>query len=202
MIDEPIPGLVCWSAFHEGIGATVYSSFATGSGTLIDPMVPEDGVEAVGRLGEPRTIVLSNRHHYRHSSRFVERYGCTVVCHEAGLHEFGADKRVGGFAFGAELSKDVRALELDSICPEETTLLISVGAGALSFADGLTRDDDGALSFMPDSLLGEDSEAVKAGLERNLRSMLELDFDALLFAHAPPIAEGGKALLSDFLGAS
>jgi hypothetical protein len=199
MIEEILPGLVHWTAFHEGIGHIVHSSMVLASGTLIDPMEPQEGLEAVGSLGVPRRIVLSNRHHYRHSARFVERFGCPVLCHEAGLHEFAADRPVQGFRFGQQLADDVRALELACICPEETTLLLDVADGVLSFADGLTRDEDGSLAFMPDYLLGGDPAGVRAGLENRLCGMLEEDFDALLFAHAEPVLSGGRALLSGFL---
>ncbi|MHB1538750.1 MAG: hypothetical protein ACYCUM_13440 [Solirubrobacteraceae bacterium] len=64
MIEEMLPGLAQWSASHEGIGATVYSRLVIEPGTLIDPMTPADGVEQLARHGEPRRLVLSNRHHY------------------------------------------------------------------------------------------------------------------------------------------
>jgi hypothetical protein len=199
MIHEPLPGLAHWSAFHEGIGATVYSSFVLGSGTLIDPMEPpEQGLEAVEALAPVRRIVLSNRHHYRHSARFVERFGCPVLCQRAGLGDLEFEN-VRGFSFDEQLAEDVRALELGAICAEETTLLLDVSLGALSFADGLTRSSDGSLAFMPDRLLGDDPAAVRAGLKRNLRRMLEEDFDALLFAHAEPLLEDGHATLRRFL---
>jgi hypothetical protein len=200
MIQQPLPGLAHWSAFHDGIGSTVYSSFVLSSGTLIDPMEPpEQGLDAIEALAPPRRIVLSNRHHYRHSARFAERFGCPVLCHEAGLWDLQSEE-VRGFSFDEQLAEDVRALELDSICAEETTLLLDLPLGALSFADGLTRSSDGSLAFMPDRLLGEDPAAVRAGLRRNLRRMLEQDFDALLFAHAEPLLEDGHATLRRFLG--
>jgi hypothetical protein len=178
----------------------VHSSLVVASGTLLDPMEPTDGgIEAIARYGEPRRIVLSNRHHYRHSAAFVTRFACPVLCHEAGLHEFADGRAVRGFRFGDRLAEDVEALELASICPEETTLLLDVGEGALSFADGLTRAEDGSLAFMPDWLLGDDPRQVKLGLTRSLGRMLDRDFDALLFAHAAPVPSGGRALLSDFL---
>lgn len=200
MIEEILPGLAQWSAFHEGIGATVYSCFVVDSGTLIDPMLPEGGLGELERFGEPRRIVLSNRHHYRHSDEFVERFGCNVFCQRDGLHEFGDGSAVEGFDFGDELAPDVQALELGSICPEETTLLLDGGGGGmLSFADGLTRGDDGSLAFMPDSLLGDDPQAVKASLTANLAAMLSREFDALRFAHAEPVRAGGRGLLEAFL---
>jgi hypothetical protein len=199
MIEEILPGLVQWSTFHDGVGRTVYSHFQLGSGTLIDPMEPDEGLQALAELSTPRQIVLTNHHHYRHSDRYIERFGCSVRCHEAGLGHFGRDRPVQGFRFDEQLAQDVRALELGSICAEETTLLLEADECVLCFGDGVTRDDDGALAFMPDERLGEEPERVRAGLGRNLRRMFDEDFDALLFAHAEPVLGGGRELLSDFL---
>lgn len=199
MIEEILPGLVQWSAFHEGIGRTVFSHFQLGSGTLIDPMEPTEGLEAVAELATPQQIVLTNRHHYRHSDRYVERFGCPVFCHEAGIYHFADERPVRAFTFDEQLARDVRALELGSICPEETTLLLDAEECVLCFGDGVTRDADGRLAFMPDELLGEHPGRVRAGLGRNLRRMFDEDFNALLFAHAEPVLDGGREMLSDFL---
>ncbi|HEY5285591.1 MAG TPA: hypothetical protein VIJ50_00625 [Solirubrobacteraceae bacterium] len=199
MIEEISPGLFHWSAFHEGVGHPVHSSFALDSSTLIDPMEPPEGLEAIAELGTPERIVLSNRHHYRDSAFYVERFGCRVLCHQAGLAHFSGDRPVEGFAFDEQLADGLRALELDSICAEETTLLLEAHGGALSFGDGLTRDRDGALAFMPDSLLGEHPERVRAGLLKSLRRMLDEEFDTLLFAHSEPVQGTGRDLLSAFL---
>ncbi|MFZ1154620.1 MAG: hypothetical protein WAN93_06925 [Solirubrobacteraceae bacterium] len=199
MIEEVLPGLVQWNAFHEGIGHVVHSSFVLDSGTLIDPMEPEEGLEAVAALAVPQRIVLTNRHHYRHSASYAKHYGCPVLCHKTALGHFADNHPVRGFSFDEQLAEGVLALELGSICVEETTLLVDVEDGALSFGDGLTREEDGSLAFMPDELLGENPQRVRAGLLKNLRRMLDEDFDALLFAHSEPVLSGGRALLSDFL---
>jgi hypothetical protein len=199
MIEESLPRLAHWSARHEGIGRLVHSAFDLSSGTLVDPMQPKEGLDAVAALATPQRIVLTNRHHFRHSERYVERFGCPVFCHEAGLQHFSGEHAVDGYRFDEQLANGVRALELASICAEETTLLLDVAGGALCFGDGVTRDEDGSLAFMPDELLGDHPDRVRAGLSRHLRRMLDEDFDVLLFAHAEPVLAGGEALLSDFL---
>ncbi len=199
-MEELRPGLFHWSTFHDGIGRRVHSSFVSGSGTLIDPMRPDGGLDAIAELGRPERIVLSNRHHFRHSGEFVERFDCQVLCHEAGLSHFEGRQQVDGFAFAEQLAGDVRSLELAAICAEETTLLLAVEGGALSFGDGLRRDEEGSLAFMPDSLLGDQPEQVKAGLHSNLLRMLDEEFDMLLFAHAEPVLTGGRSTLEQFLG--
>ena len=57
----------------------------------------------------------------------------------------------------------------------------------------------GRSTFVPDFLMGDDSETVKAGLRDALRGLLERDWDALLLAHGEPIASGGRRALKEFL---
>jgi len=199
MFEHVLPGVVQWTAVHERIGRIVHSTFVLDSGTLIDPVEPEGGLDQLLELARPRRIVLTNRHHYRDGAGYVQRVGCPVLCHEAGLEHFAGRARVEGFRFDELLADGVRALQLGSICAEETTLLLDSAGGVLCFGDGLTRDEHGSLAFMPDRLLGDDPEAVRAGLAEHLGRMLDEDFDSLLFAHAEPITDGGRALLSDFL---
>jgi len=189
---EIAPGIVDWTAFHDGIGQEVHSHYATASGVLIDPM-PSDG----DLPGEPRLAVLTNRHHLRHATD----YGCPIRCHEAGLHEFeGTGVDVEGFAFGDELAPGVRALEIGVLCPEETALHLAVGDGFVAFADAIIRDDDGHLAFVPDYLLGDDPQAVRAGLRDAFARVLEEEaFDGLLLAHGAPTASGGRAELQAFV---
>jgi hypothetical protein len=160
---------------------------------LIDPMLPEEGVEAF-RGRAPEVILLTNRHHYRHSDRFVEAFGCRVLCHRAGLHEFAGGPEVQGFSFGDDVANGVLALEVGVLTPEETAFHIDSAPGALSFADAFLNRDSG-LGFMPDNLIGDDPETVKEGLRDSFRRLLAHDFDALLVAHGDPIPRGGKAAL-------
>jgi hypothetical protein len=204
-MDEIAPGLFDWTAFHDGIGAEVHSHYALGAATLIDPMVPPEGLGWFERRGAPpERIVLTNRHHYRQSDRFVERFGCEVLCHEAGLHEFaGSDADVRGFAFGDELAPGVVACEVGALTPEETALHVAAdGGAALAFADGLVRGRHGELGFVGPGLMGDDPDAVRAGLRAALaRLVAELEFDTLLFAHGEPVRAGARSALMVFLEA-
>jgi hypothetical protein len=198
-VDEPAPGIFHWTAFHEGIRQPVSSYYVAPSATLIDPMMPEVGLDWLEQE-PPQRILLTNRHHYRHSARFVETFGCPVFCSKAGLHEFEGGPEVEGFAYGEQVAPGIVALVVGAICPDDAALHIATGAGLLAFADGLIRAGDGALSFVPDFLMGEDPEAVKRGLRESLRRLLELDFDSLLFAHGEPLTGGGKSALRALVG--
>jgi len=182
---------------HPKIKIEVSSYYVADSGTLIDPMFPAEGVEWFRERGEPRRVVLTNRHHRRQSDDFKEAFGCAVLCHEAGLHEFEGGPEVEGFRFGDELAPGIVALEVGVICPEETALQIDLGEGLLSFADGLINH--GELGFVSDWLLGDDPAGVKRGLRDSLRALLDREFDSLLFAHGDPLLGGGKRVLRQFV---
>lgn len=196
-VKEIIPGLWHWTAFHERIGMDVSSYLVERAAALIDPMLPQEGVEAF-RGREPEVIMLTNRHHYRHSDRFVAEFGCPVLCHEAGLHEFEGGPAVQGFAFGDDVANGVLALEVGALTPEETAFHLDTDPGALSFGDAVVNVPDSGLTFVPDKLIGDDPEAVKEGLRESFRRLLAHDFDALLTAHGDPMPSGGKAALQRF----
>jgi hypothetical protein len=198
-MEELLPGILHWTAHRDTIGVAVHSYWVRDAGAVIDPMEPEAGLDAFA-AAPPSRVLLTNRHHYRHADRFVAAFGCSVHGHEAGLHAFaGTDRVVEGFAFGAEVAPGIVAREVGVLTPEETALHVLGGggafAGALAFADALIRRRDGALGFVPDGLLGEEPEAVKAGLRAVFARLAALGPDALLLAHGEPLAHGGAAAL-------
>jgi hypothetical protein len=193
-VKEIIPGVWHWTAFHEGIGLDVSSYYVERAAALIDPLLPEEGLEAF-RGRAPELILLTNRHHYRHSDRFVEAFGCRVLCHRAGLHEFAGGTEVHGFSFGDDVANGVLALEVGVLTPEETAFHIDATPGALSFGDAFVNAPDSGLGFVPDELIGEHPEGVKEGLRDAFRRLLAHDFDVLAVAHGDPMPRGGKAAL-------
>jgi hypothetical protein len=198
-MQEIAPGIFHWTAFRDSIGMHVSSYYVEPAAIVIDPMVPEDGLEVFDGHSPPQQAILTTRHHYRDSDRFAERFGLTVSCAEAGLHEFeGTDRAVEGFRFGDEVAPGVVAVGTDAISPDDTTLHIAHGGGALAFADGLVRPPGGPLGFVPDQLM-DDPPETKERLIDAFRGLLERDFDHLLFAHGEPLVGGGRRALSDFL---
>jgi hypothetical protein len=199
-MQEIAPGIFHWTAFHEGIGQNVHSHYVPEARALIDPMEPAEGLDWFAEHGAPERILLTNRHHYRHSGRFVDRFGCRVYCHRSGLHEFEGGPAVAGFRFGDTVAPGITAHEVASICPEEAALHIQAGPGALSCADGVVQWGSPALAFVPDSLLGDDPKEVKRGLrEAYGRLADELEFDILLMAHGDPVIGGARETLRAFV---
>ncbi len=198
-MNEIQPGVFHWVTVHDHINMPVSSYYLDGpeGAVVIDPRMPDEGLEWFAGRTRPQHVFLTNRHHYRHTDRFVSAFGCRVWCHREGLHEFTHGEQVTGFVPQVLLPGGVEALEVGSICPDETALYIP-WARSLSLADGLVRSGfDGPLGFVPDFLMGDDPETVKRGLIAAFGRLLELDFDLLLLAHgAPWIGDGREALRS------
>jgi hypothetical protein len=191
------PGIHHWKARHPRIQVEVSSYYVEPAATLVDPLEPPEGIEWFESRTKPERIVLTNRHHYRHSDQFAEAFGCPVLCNQNGLHEFDDEREVEGFAFGDEMAPGIQAVEVGVLCPEETALHIEVGNGFVALADSLVNYDE--LRFVPDNLLGDDPEAIKSGLTDSLRHLLDLEFDGLLLAHGEAIVPGGKESLRRFI---
>jgi hypothetical protein len=201
---EILPGMFHWKTFHKGIQAFVHSYYinATDPAVLIDPRIPAQGIEWFAAHGAPQHIYLTNRHHYRHSGRFVARYGVRVWCHKDGLHEFTQGEKVRGFSHGKELPGGILALKVGALCPEETALYLPLNGGLLSVGDAIVRNR-GKLSFVPDEYMGNNPKSVKRGLRKAfLEHLREREFDHLLFAHGAPWIGGAKDALRQFLESS
>jgi hypothetical protein len=198
VMEEIVPGVTHWSAVHPNTGLRAHSYFHLASGTLIDPIAPDDGFGWFERH-RPRRALLTNRHHLRGAPEFADAFGCTIHCHRDGLHEFEGGPDVQPMEPGDTFEPGITVLEFGAITPEEVVLKLDAGPGALAFADGLIRLGDGMLGFFSDHLLGDDPEAVKRDLHAALRRVLaEQQFDALLLAHGKPRASGGHAELARF----
>ncbi|HEY3019650.1 MAG TPA: hypothetical protein VGJ32_05630 [Solirubrobacteraceae bacterium] len=193
------PGLFHWTTFHEGIGFQVSSYYVEPAGALIDARVPDEGLEgAFGGRATPQQAIVTSGLHMRHADRFAEAYGCRVRAPAEARDRLGDDASFEAYDDGDEVAPGITAIQIGALCPDEYALHIAHGTGAISFADGLIRYGD-TLGFVPDSLLGDDPQAIKAGLRDGFRGLLERDFDDLLFAHGDPLIGGGRAALREFL---
>jgi hypothetical protein len=194
---EILPGVFHWTAAHPKIKFHVSSYYLAGERVLIDPLVPEEGMSGFG--DGPEHVLLTNRHHYRDSDKFAERFGCAVWCVESGLPEFTHGEQVQPFQFGETLPGEIEAIEIGVICPDETALLIPVAGGIVAVADGVVRHEDGPLGFVPDQYMGDNAEAIKSGLKESYRKPLAREFDHLLLAHGWPLVGNAKPTLKDFV---
>jgi hypothetical protein len=199
---EILPGVWHWTTIHENWGIPIYSCFFpdVGGGVLIDPRVPEEGLDWFRERAEPTHAILTNRHHYRHSGKFRDAFATTIHCHSAGMHEFTRGEEVEPFEHGDVLAGGVEALEIGVLCPEETALLVPVAGGVLALGDSvIVRGAE--LGFVADEHMGDDPPAIKRGLKASLARHLGRDFRHLILAHGDPITGDGKERLRAFVEA-
>jgi hypothetical protein len=199
-MQEIAPGVFHWSAPHPDIGSRVHSHYFQRAGVVADPMVPEeDGLDAFAGWDLHR-LVLTSGLHYRQTEDFRDAFGCDVLCPQDGMHRLAPDQPATPYVPGAELARDLKAIEIGVLCPDEMALHYARDRGFLLVADGVMRPGgDGPLSFMPDHLLGDEPEAVKEGLARRYAEVAEeIEFDTLLFAHGEPLVGGAREALRTF----
>jgi hypothetical protein len=198
-MEEIAPGVWHWTKKHPKIGVDVSSYLLEPEGVVIDPMVPDEGMEWFADHGPPTTVVLTNRHHDREAEQFVDALGTDVRVIREGLHEFeDKDLTPDAFDFGDELPGGLRIHEVGVICPDETAVFIP-RVSALAIADGAMNYTGGELHFVPDEYIGDDPDSVKAGLrEAYGRLADEVEPEILLIAHGAPVVGGGAEALRRF----
>ncbi|MGD2059275.1 MAG: hypothetical protein PVF87_00280 [Acidimicrobiia bacterium] len=202
-IREILPGVFHWTAVHPGIQVEVSSHYLERARMLLDPLIPEEGLEWFAARGAPEHVLLTNRLHSRHTARFVEAFGCEVWTNQEGLAHFGEggeirDVEPRGFRAGEILPGGIESYEVGVLCPDETAFRIPGEVAALALADGVIRVADSPLAFVPDVLLGSDPEGVKRGLGSVYQRLCELEFDNLLLAHGHPWVGGARTALQAF----
>jgi hypothetical protein len=200
---ELTPGIWHWPAFYDAIGMDVHSYWIESAGIVLDPMVPPDvGLEWwEGREVQPRQVVLTIGLHWRESEEFASRFGIPIVVPSPAMHRYeGTDRSPDTYEWGDEIAPGVTAIEIGAIAPDEAALHIEHGDGAVAIADAAIRATGGGpLTFVPDGLMGDDPETVKAGLRDSLRGLLTREWDTMLMAHGEPIVGGAQKALRDFL---
>jgi len=205
------PGLVHWTAVHPHIQVEVSSHWLAEAKVLLDPLLPDGGLDWLAEVGPPQYVILTNRHHWRHCSEIVGRFGCAVWCNELGLHELDGrpgHERVRGFRAGDGLPGGIESYEVGVLCPDETALRVALpgGGACLAVADGVVRigdagAGDGPLTFVPDSLLADEPaqvETVQRGLRDAYGRLCDLEWDTLLLAHGLPLVGDGREALRAF----
>jgi hypothetical protein len=196
-VKEIVPGIWHWVELHPRIKVPVSSYYLPAERVVIDPLAPSSGLDFFEELGGPTDVLLTNRHHYRSSGVFAERFGATVRCVREGMHEFTHGEVVEPFDFGDELPGGIVAHRVGAICPDETALHIPA-RDALAVADGAVRmEEAGELGFVPDFLM-DNPEQTKEGLRAAYRRLAELEFHHLLLAHGEPIVDTGREALATF----
>ena len=189
---EILPGVLTWPWFSErqGYDFNGYLLRLPGGNLCVDPVeMTGEVLDEIAALGVQR-IVLTNRNHFRASMKVKERTGAPIAIHPADA----TFARAKGTAVDEELAPGQRLGPLEVVAapgkspgevalhwPEQRALLVG---------DACVGKPPGSCALLPDAVIDD-----KARLLDSLRSLAQLDFDALLLADGVSILSGGRAAL-------
>ncbi len=193
---EFLPGVFSWSWFSEPHGYDFNGTlFLSAEGNLcVDPVDPTD--EDLDRLAKEgiAQILITNRNHTRAANRVRERTGARVAIHPAD----GAYARDQGTAIDAELAVGERVGPFTVVgVPGKSPGEIALHDPArrmLVVGDAVIGNPPGRLSLLHERVMDD-----PARLRASVRSLLELDVDALMLGDGVPIREGGRERLRELV---
>lgn len=166
---------------------------------MIDPKLPAEGLDALAADRRPQQGVLTSGDHTRDADRFAEAFGAPIRVTREGAERIAGALEVEAYRDGEDVAPGVRAVHVGVLSPDEYALHVTASRGNHALALDRLTHYGAHLSFVPDELMGGGPEAVKTGLVERFQTLLELDFEHLLFAHGDPIVGEGKAALRAFV---
>jgi glyoxylase-like metal-dependent hydrolase (beta-lactamase superfamily II) len=195
-VREFLPGVLSWSWFSEPHGYDFNGTLLRNAeGNLcVDPVDPSE--EVLDRLAKEGVaqILITNRNHTRAANRVRERTGATVAIHPADA----AYARDQGTAIDAELEVGelvgpFTVVGVPGKSPGEIALH-DTARRLLVVGDALIGNPPGRLSLLHERVMDD-----PARLRASVRSLLELDFAALIVGDGVPIREGGRERLRELV---
>jgi glyoxylase-like metal-dependent hydrolase (beta-lactamase superfamily II) len=193
-MNEILPDIFTWSRFSEAHGYDFNSYLIRhADGNLcIDPVLPGDrDLEAIERLGVAK-ILLTNRNHSRASNSMRERTGAPIFIHPGDApHAREQGTIVDGDLHDGETIGPLVVVPARGKSPGEIALhwparrLLFVG-------DAVIGNPPGQCALLRDKVMDD-----PARLRDSVRSLLDVDFDALLFGDGAPILHDAKARLRE-----
>jgi glyoxylase-like metal-dependent hydrolase (beta-lactamase superfamily II) len=203
-VPEPIAaGIWRWTARHPewhpgefGAEVACFAVAADGLTLLVDPLLPggagdAETIDALdGLVAGDVAIVISIPYHTRSAEPLADRYGATILGHEAVRKRLGSSERFR--AVGPEsdgLPAGVRFHAIGRPRRHEMPIWIP-GPRALVFGDAVV--EHGGKLFVWD----DRPDFVREKLAPTLAPLAELGAERVLVTHGEPILSGGAAELS------
>lgn len=193
---EILPDIFTWSWFSEphGYNFNGYLIRHAEGNLCVDPVQPGDrDIEEIERIGVAK-ILLTNRNHSRASNTVRERTGAPIFIHADDAPHARSQGTVddGQLRIGEKLGPLV-VVAAPGKSPGEIVLhwperrLLVVG-------DAVIGNPPGQCALLREKVMDDPPR-----LRSSVRSLLDLDFDALLFGDGSPILHGAKARLAELV---
>jgi glyoxylase-like metal-dependent hydrolase (beta-lactamase superfamily II) len=198
MLNEIVPDIFTWAWFSEphGYNFNGYLVRHKEDNLCIDPVPPSDEtLGEIARLGAAR-ILLTNRNHSRAANVVRERTGARTLIHP----DDAAHARSQGASIDGQLSIGEKIGPLTIVAvpgksPGEVALhwparkLLIVG-------DAVIGNPPGRCGLLRDKVMDD-----PARLRQSVRTLLDLEFDALLFGDGASILHDAKLRLKELVDA-
>ncbi len=191
---EFLPGVLSWSWFSEPHGYDFNGTLLLDAeeNLCVDPVDPTE--EVLDRLAKEGVaqILITNRNHTRAANRVRERTGAPVAIHPADA----AYARDQGTAIDVELEVGelvgpFTVVGVPGKSPGEIALH-DTARKLLVVGDAVIGNPPGRLSLLRERVMDD-----PVSLRASVRSLLELDFAALIVGDGVPIREGGRERLRE-----
>jgi glyoxylase-like metal-dependent hydrolase (beta-lactamase superfamily II) len=193
-MDEILSGIYTWPWFSEphGYDFNGYLLRHAEGNLCIDPVEPSEQIlEQLARYGIAK-ILLTNRNHSRAANKVRARTGARTAIHAADAahalsqgakldDELQLGKKVGPLVVVGVPGKS--AGEVAFHWPERKILIVG---------DAVIGNPPGRCGLLPDRVIDDPRR-----LRESVRSLLALEFDALLVGDGEPILENAKERLRD-----
>ena len=206
-------GLWRWTArhpeWHPGEFGAEVASFAAraddGTLLLIDPLLPEEGRDAVlevldAQADDRIAILISIPYHVRSSEELRERYGATIHGHRAAARRLASKTGFREIEPGSPLPGGATAHPIGKPKRHEMPLHVP-SHDALVFGDAVVEVDGALKVWATDKVDARVRRFYAERFNPTLEPLLELDFDAVLATHGRPLMRGGKRKLREALAA-
>lgn len=193
---EILADIFTWSWFSEphGYNFNGYLVRHAQGNLCIDPVEPgERNLVEIERTGVAR-ILLTNRNHSRASNAVREHTGAPIFIHpDDASHARNQGTVNDGELRTGEQIGPLTVIGVPGKSPGEVVLhwperrLLFVG-------DAVVGNPPGQCALLREKVMDD-----PARLRGSVRSLLDLDFDALLFGDGVPILDGAKARLAELV---
>ena len=189
------PELALWHAFDPIAKAELFSTAVRCPRglLLVDPIpLAHSAEDELLALGPVVGIVVSNANHWRASALLAEKWGVAVFGH-ASL----ADDAVGAFQplrQGDMILDSLQLIEIPGAAPGEITLHCSANHGSFILGDALIHFDPYGFTLLPAKYCTDYKQ-----MQQSLRTLLEYQFERILFAHGTPILSKARSRLEHLL---
>ncbi len=193
---EILPDVFTWSRFSppHGYDFNGYLIRDAGGNLCIDPVEPgDDGLAEIERLGVA-TLLVTNRNHSRAASAVRARTGARTLVHpDDAAHASGQGAIVDGALQPGATIGPLTVVPAPGKSPGEVALHWP-GRGLLFVGDAVIGNPPGRCALLREKVMDD-----PARLRQSVRSLLGLDFDALLFGDGVPILKDAKARLRELV---